>query len=175
MAENINIRMAQQDDAEVVASVLTEVSEGVIEHLLGGLLPGMSPAKILEMVLSRGSGNLDLKHVLLVEVDQKLGGLLFAYDAREQTVSSVMEGFLGTRKVDELRPLLEAKVDEALWINTFWVHEDFRGLGLAQMLMSLAEDWGSGIPGSSVWHCTVGLIIFGPNGFMLLSILNKRA
>ncbi len=139
-AENIRLRMAGPDDAEVVAAIMTEVSEGVIDHLLGGLFPGMSPAKILEMILLRGNGNLNLKNVLLVEADQKLAGLLFAYDAGEQKVSSVMEGFLGARKIAEMRPLLEARADDALWINTLWVHEDFRGRGLAQLLVNLAGD-----------------------------------
>lgn len=139
-AEKIQIRMAGPDDAEVVASILTEVSEGVIEYLLSGMLAGVSPTKILAMVLSRASGHLDLKNVLLVEVDNKLAALLFSYDAKEQTVSSVMAGFLGSQKIEEMRPLLEAKAEDALWINTFWVHEDFRGLGLAQLLMRLAED-----------------------------------
>lgn len=139
-AEKIQIRMAGPDDAEVVASILTEVSEGMIEYLLSGVLAGVSPTKILAMVLSRASGHLDLKNVLLVEVDNKLAALLFSYDAKEQTVSSVMAGFLGSQKIEEMRPLLEAKTEDALWINTFWVHEDFRGLGLAQLLMRLAED-----------------------------------
>ena len=137
---NLNIRIAGPDDVDVVASIMTTVSEGVIEHLLGGVFPGMSAQKVLAMILSRGSGNIDLKNVLLVEVDHQLAGLLYSYDAKEQTVSSIMEGFLGKSKLDPMRPLLEAKVDNALWINTLWVHENFRGQGLAQLVVSLAED-----------------------------------
>ena len=57
-AADIRLRMATQDDAQTVASIITTVSEGVIEYLLGDLFPGMTPEKILEMILIRGSGNL---------------------------------------------------------------------------------------------------------------------
>ena len=128
-AADIRLRMATQDDAQTVASIITTVSEGVIEYLLGDLFPGMTPEKILEMILIRGSGNLNLSNVLLVDVGGELAGLLFAYDAKEQTVSGMMEGFLG-----------EAKVEKALWINTLWVNESFRGKGLSKLLMDVAGD-----------------------------------
>ena len=37
-AADIRLRMATQDDAQTVASIITTVSEGVIEYLLGDLL-----------------------------------------------------------------------------------------------------------------------------------------
>ena len=40
-AADIRLRMATQDDAQTVASIITTVSEGVIEYLLGDLFPGM--------------------------------------------------------------------------------------------------------------------------------------
>lgn len=36
-AADIRLRMAIQDDAQTVASIITTVSEGVIEYLLGDL------------------------------------------------------------------------------------------------------------------------------------------
>lgn len=45
-AADIRLRMATQDDAQTVASIITTVSEGVIEYLLGDLFPGMTPEKI---------------------------------------------------------------------------------------------------------------------------------
>ena len=139
-AADIRLRMATQDDAQTVASIITTVSEGVIEYLLGDLFPGMTPEKILEMILIRGSGNLNLSNVLLVDVGGELAGLLFAYDAKEQTVSGMMEGFLGEARVKPMRPLLEAQVEKALWINTLWVNESFRGKGLSKLLMDVAGD-----------------------------------
>lgn len=138
--QNLTVRIAGGDDADVVASIITEVSEGMVEHLLEGSLSGFSAEKILALILSRGSGNLNLMNVFLVEVDHKLAGLLYAYDSKEQTISPIMESFLGKSKLDDLRPILEAKVEEAFWINTLWVHEEFRGKGLAQLLMELAEE-----------------------------------
>lgn len=76
VAADIDFRVATPDDASTVAGIITEVSEGVIDHLLGGVFPGMKPQSILEMILARGSGNLDLKNILLVNVGGELAGLL---------------------------------------------------------------------------------------------------
>lgn len=114
----------------------------------------MKPQSILEMILARGSGNLDLKNILLVNVGGELAGLLFAYDSKLQKVSDIMSGFLGDGKVNEMRPLLEAKAENAYWINTLWVNEAFRGQGLAQLLIKLAEDMARGVGCSSLaLHC----------------------
>lgn len=154
VAADIDFLIATPDDASTVAGIITEVSEGVIDHLLGGVFPGMKPQSILEMILARGSGNLDLKNILLVNVGGELAGLLFAYDSKLQKVSDIMLGFLGETKVNEMRPLLEAKADNAYWINTLWVNEAFRGQGLAQLLIKLAEDMARGVGCSSLaLHC----------------------
>lgn len=136
----LNMRFATEDDAPIVARILTDVSEGVVEHLLEGVVPGMSPESLLRMVLMRGQGTYDLRNVVLFELYGQLGGLMFLYDAALQAVPPVMTGFLSSRRIDPVRPLLEAKVPNAYWINTFWVDEAYRGQGLSHLMMELAED-----------------------------------
>ena len=53
VAADIDFRVATPDDASTGAGIITEVSEGVIDHLLGGVFPGMKPQSILEMILAR--------------------------------------------------------------------------------------------------------------------------
>lgn len=137
---DITFRIATPDDTANVAQIISDVSEGVIDYLLGGLFPGVKAQSVLEMILGSGNGNLDLKNILLVHVEGELAGLIFSYDAEEQKVSELMEGFLGEEKIKEMRSLLEAKVEGAYWINTIWVNDDYRGHGLAKLLIRLAED-----------------------------------
>lgn len=140
ISPELNMRLAAEDDVSAVAHVLNDVSEGVIEHLLTGVVPGMGPEKLLQMVLMRGQGTYDLNNIVLFEVRGTLAGLLFSYDAALQKVPAVMEGFIAKAKLDAVRPLLEASYPDALWINTFWVADEFRGQGLSRLMMTLAED-----------------------------------
>lgn len=61
ISPELNMRLAGEDDVPAVAHILNVVSEGVIEHLLTGVVPGMGPEKLLQMVLMRGQGAYDLK------------------------------------------------------------------------------------------------------------------
>ena len=62
-AADIRLRMATQDDAQTVASIITTVSEGVIEYLLGDLFPGMTPEKIQEYFYEEPRNNPDGEHI----------------------------------------------------------------------------------------------------------------
>lgn len=138
--QNLNVRWATAEDADFVAETIREVSEGVIDYLFEGLFPGMSSTAVLKLVLGRGHEAYSYNHVLLTEVAGQIGGMIFAYDAKHQTVPAVMEGFLSKRRVDAVRPLLEAKYPNALWINTLWVSPEFRGQGLSGLILNLATD-----------------------------------
>lgn len=150
---DLNLRLAQPDDVPFVAKIVREVSDGIIDYLLSAV-PGMSAESILQLAFDKGVGAYSLSNVLLFEVHSQTAGLCFAYDAQQQSVPKLMETFLSAEKVEGLRPLLEAKVENALWINTFWVSPAFRGSGLSGLLMSLAADMARDRGFSSVaLHC----------------------
>lgn len=140
LGENLELRRGTADDAAFLAHIVNIVSEGVTEALLGNALPGLSAEKALEMVFRRGEAPYAPENVLLVEEEGRVLGLLFSYDAVLQKVPAVMTGFLGEKRVGPFRPLLEASVSDALWVNTLWVSEEARGLGLGTLLLNLAED-----------------------------------
>lgn len=138
--EELNLRYAQSDDLDLVARVVTEVSEGIVECLFSKLLPMQQASDVLRLAFGRSVAPYVPENVLLAEVDNRPAGLLFSYDAKEQQIPSLMENFLTAARIDPVRDVLTARVEDSLWINTLWVHPDFRGRGLAQLLLECAED-----------------------------------
>ena len=138
--QNLKVRWATADDADFVAETIRDVSEGVIDFLLDNALPLMNSASLLKLVFGKGVEPYTYNHVLIVDVAGKPAGMIFAYDAKYQIVPSVMEGFLPKEKVDAVRPLLEAKRPDAMWVNTLWVSPEYRGQGLSSLIISLACD-----------------------------------
>ncbi len=138
--QDINVRWATEEDADFVVETIRDVSEGVMDFLLDDAVPMMRSASLLKLVFGKGVEPYSYNHVLIVDVAGKPAGMIFSYDAKYQTVPSVMEGFLAREKVDAVRPLLEAKRQDALWINTLWVSPEFRGQGLSTLIINLAAD-----------------------------------
>ena len=135
---DLSLRLATAEDIGVVAHVVNTVSEGVVEALLGGLLPGKAAEDVLALVFGRRLATYVPENVMLAEVGGRVAGLCFAYDAREQPVPPQMTGFLGEKRVAAVQPLLTATYPNALWVNTLWTDESVRGRGLGRLLLRAA-------------------------------------
>ncbi len=138
--EEFNLRYAASDDLDFVSRVVTEVSEGIVECLFADLLPMQQASDVLRLAFGRSVVPYVPENVLLAQVSDEIAGLLFCYDACEQQVPALMENFLTAKRIDPVRDVLTATVENSLWVNTLWVNPAFRGMGLARLLLECAED-----------------------------------
>lgn len=136
----LSLRLATADDVPFLARVITEVAEGIVETLMGGLFPGVRAEKLLQMILGKGAGAYRIEHAVIADYRGEAAGLLFSYDASEQKVSPLMRGLVPKKRLSQCEELLAATADDAWWVDTFWVAPQYRGEGLAQILMACAED-----------------------------------
>ncbi len=151
---DIDLRTPGADDIAELAGLIDEVSEGIIETLLKGVLPGMEPRALLSLVLGKNVEPYALENMTWLTVDGAHAGLLFAYDAALQRIPAIVEAFVPRAKLDLLRPILTASWPDALWVNTFWVSPDYRGQGAASFLMRAAEAKASELGKQSLaLHC----------------------
>ena len=136
---NINIRLADSGDIPCIARIIREVSEGVVDFLFEGVVPGVSSEAIVELAFTQNMSPYALEHVLLIEVEAKVTALAFIYDAQKQEIPLIMTSFISHSRLQAVKALLTAKVDEALWVNTLWVSPQYRGMGLSGLLMKAIE------------------------------------
>ncbi len=136
----ITYRQATADDAPFLAGLVRQVSGGIVDGLLEGLFPGVSAEQILAMVLRDTSSQWSYTNCLLAE-DEAPVGLLFAYPASAQAIPALMETMLPKARLDPLRESVTAAVPGSLYINTLWVDEGLRGMGLADTLIDYARAW----------------------------------
>ena len=116
--DELNLRYAVADDLDFVSRVVTEVSEGIVECLFADLLPMQQASDVLRLAFGRNVAPYVTENVILAEVGDQTAGLLFSYDACEQQIPTLMENFLTAKRIDPVREVLTATVDDALWVNT---------------------------------------------------------
>ncbi|MBO4335186.1 MAG: GNAT family N-acetyltransferase [Desulfovibrio sp.] len=138
--DELSFRQGSPDDAAFLAHCVREVSGGVVDALLNGLLPGVGSEQVLSMVLRDTSQHYSHKNCVLAFMGQQCVGLLFSYPASEQGIPALMRAMLPKKRLEPLADLLTAHVEGSLYINTFWVDVSMRGTGLADSLMDYAKD-----------------------------------
>ncbi len=156
MNENLHLRPALADDVEFLAERIYAVSAGVAPLLLDGLLPGIKATELLCMALRDERSHYSHKNCVLAEVDGILSGLLFSYDSALQHIPSLVERVVPARRMNQVRDILTISIPGSLYINTLWVADDMRGLGLADVLLdcaaAMAEDVGLRALSLFAWH-----------------------
>lgn len=141
MSEQLTFRQAGADDANFLSARIHEVSAGVVDVLLYKLLPGIGVRDALAMVMRDTSSHFSHKNCVIAEYQDKPVGLLFAYPAEDQGIPPLMEKMLSRARLDPVRELLTFRVPNSLYINTLWVSEELRGLGVADALIDYARAW----------------------------------
>jgi GNAT superfamily N-acetyltransferase len=129
---------ATPDDAEEIARIVIRTGEGVVEHLLDDLVPGVDSLAILTAAFIGGEGVYRVENMLCAWQADALVGLLFAYPSGEHRVPPLMESMVPAKRLRAVRPILERSVPDSLYVNTFWLTESQRGNGRADTLFSLA-------------------------------------
>jgi GNAT superfamily N-acetyltransferase len=129
---------ATPDDAEILACHIRQTSEGIVDHLLDRLFPDLVVEDFLAMILRESGTHFHTDNIALAKYQHLITGLLFAYPSSQHDVPELMENFLNPRRLDPVRAILTTSVPNTLYINTIWTHPDWRGTGLADLLMEQA-------------------------------------
>ena len=136
-----HFRRAGLADSRTIAAIVTEVADGLVEELLGGLFPGLGSSDILSLAFGLGEGVYKPENVVLAEDEEEPRGLLFAYPSAQQGLPAIADKYLTPARLSRLESVLTASVPDTLWVNTLWVAESCRGRGLGGALLDLAEGW----------------------------------
>jgi GNAT superfamily N-acetyltransferase len=138
-APDFAFRLAGLADAGTIAAIVTETGDGLVEELLGGLVPSLSCADLLALAFGQGEGIYRPENVILAESGGETQGLLFSYPSDQQGLPDLARHYVPQARLDRLEDVLCASVPDTLWINTVWVAENSRGRGLGGCLLELAE------------------------------------
>ncbi|MBO4369278.1 MAG: GNAT family N-acetyltransferase [Desulfovibrio sp.] len=154
----LSFRLAVAEDAPFLARCITDVSAGVVDFLLEGLLPSVNVLQILTMVMRDTSSFFSHKNCVLAEKNGQNVGLLFAYPARDQTIPALMKAMIPSKRLQPLLDVLTASVPDSLHINTLWVDASYRGSGLSDALLDYASEWAK-----QQGFCKLGLFVWTDN------------
>lgn len=139
--EDISFRPANAEEADELAAIIQATSGGLVDYLLTGIVPFTKPIQILKSQVISKDSIYSYRNTIVCEENGEIIGMVLAYPSEEQVISDMTKRYLPKKRFEVVKELLGSAEPNSLYINTFWVHEKYRGEGLAAVLMDVAADW----------------------------------
>ena len=136
---NITYRTGRKEDCSKLAEFIYIASDGVVEFLFHGLIPGRSPQQIMAQSLEKDAGHYTYKNSFVAETEGRVVGASFFYPSRCHVISNEMRQFYPADRLEHLKHVLSGGVENSLYIDTLCVDQDFRGNGIGAELISLTK------------------------------------
>lgn len=133
----MNIENANVEDASDLAYLINLAGEGIPEFLWSTMVEGSeTPLEVGKRRASREDGGFSYKNARVVKLQGNIAGMIISYPLDDPYILSNVEDF-----PEIIRPLvlLEAKVPGSWYINAIATKKEYRGQGVASMLMREAE------------------------------------
>ena len=131
---------ATADNADEIASIVIEHSDGVVEKLFKGLIPGLSAASILSAAFIKGEEPYQPENVFCSIADGVIISMLFCYPAASHKIPALLESFIPNKRLQPVRPILERSLPDSLYVNTMWIAPSHRTECARKSLLRMAEN-----------------------------------
>ncbi|SFG89140.1 Acetyltransferase (GNAT) family protein [Desulfotomaculum arcticum] len=136
---NIHYRDAQKNNCPLLAEYIYYASDGVLEYLFKGILPGMTVTQLLTHGLQDEKRYNSYKDITVAEYNQKIVGMIQSYSSIHHRIDDEMKSFLPGERLEKLKEFYNSRVDNSLLINAMFVDQKFRRKGIGNTFISLAR------------------------------------
>lgn len=137
---DITYRNAQTKDCPMLAEYIYYASDGVLDYLFKGTIPGMTVTQLLTFGLEDEQRYNSYKGIILAEYNQKLIGMIQAYSYIHHKIDDEMKSFIPGERLEQFKEFYDSRVDNSLLINAMYVDENFRRKGIANKLLSTVKE-----------------------------------
>jgi ribosomal protein S18 acetylase RimI-like enzyme len=130
-------RQARKTDCKKLGKLTSIASDGLLEYMLGGIVPFVSAARLVAWDLADEKGPRSYENVIVAEVDGKVKGMAFTYHSRHHQITDDMRKFIPAKRLKNLESFYATRVEDSLYLDTLAVDQDLRGRGVGKKLMQM--------------------------------------
>lgn len=136
---DIQYREAQKEDCPVIAEYIYRASDGLLDYLFEGIIPGMTVIQLLTHGLEDEARYNSYRGALVAEYNHNLVGLIQTYPSMYHRIDDEMKAFIPGERLEKLIEFYCSGINSSLVINAMFVAEKFRCRGIGTALISLAK------------------------------------
>lgn len=136
----ISIRFGQVEDTEVVTDFILKAGAGLFEFLLNGLIPGVNARNLLRMAVVDVNSVLCYSNAVLAECDGQAVGMVLSYPSDDYGIPAVVRTMIPRKRFDQVRGILESRVENSWYINSLIIMPTAQGQGVARLLLECMSE-----------------------------------
>lgn len=137
---NITYRKAYNNECSILAEYIYYASDGILDYLFKGTIPGMTVTQLLTFGLEDEQRYNSYKGVIVAEYKNKIIGMIQAYSSIHHKIDDEMRSFIPGERLEQLEEFYNSRVDNSFLINALYVDEEYRRKGIASKLISMVRE-----------------------------------
>jgi len=137
---NIHYQIAEESNCRQIAEMVHFATKGMIDFLFHDLIPGMTPTQMIEFSLKEDKDYHTYKNTFIAKYDNDVIGMIFAFDSIHCTINDELQAFVPKERIEHMYNVLTSRVDDSLYIDALFVHENYRKRGIAKKLFSIVKE-----------------------------------
>jgi len=137
---DIIYREGNIEDCDKIAQGIDLASGGIIEFLFHGLLKDYTADQVMSNVLRDEKGYETYKNAIVAEYENKVIGIVYSYPAKYHGISEETRTFFPQERLEFLADFFNSRVENSLFLDSIYVDEKFRGLGVGSKLIQLTKE-----------------------------------
>ncbi len=137
---DIIYREGKIEDCDKIAQGIDLASGGIIEFLFHGLLKDYTPDQVMSNVLRDEKGYETYKNAIVAEYENEVIGIVYSYPAKYHGISEETRRFFPKERLEFLAEFFNSRVEDSLFLDSIYVDEKFRGLGVGSKLIQLTKE-----------------------------------
>lgn len=136
---DIEYREAQKRDCPIMAEYIYSASDGLLDYLFEGIIPGMTVTQLLTHGLEDETRYNSYKGALVAEYNHNIIGMIQSYPSVYHRIDDEMRSFIPRERLEKLIEFYNSGVENSFLINAMFVDKEFRCRGIGTALISLAK------------------------------------
>jgi len=137
---DIIYREGNIEDCDKIAQGIDLASGGIIEFLFHGLLKDYTADQVMSNVLRDEKGYETYKNAIVAEYENEVIGIVYSYPAKYHGISEETRTFFPQERLEFLADFFNSRVENSLFLDSIYVDEKFRGLGVGSKLIQLTKE-----------------------------------
>ena len=136
----IKYRPGQKKDCTKLVELVNIASDGVVEYLFHGLVPGMTPVKVMAHNYKSDNYPHTYKSAIVATDKNDIVGMSLSYPSSYHKITDEMRGFFAAERLEHFSAFYSSRVENTWFLDALCVIESHRRRGIGEQLISLTKE-----------------------------------
>ena len=136
----IKYRQGKKKDCAKLAELINIASDGVVEYLFHGLVPGMTPVQVVAHNHENDNYPHSYKSTIVATTENDIVGMALSYPAFYHKITDEMRSFFPADRLEHLSHFYSSRIENSWYLDDLCVIESHRRNGIGEKLIYLTKE-----------------------------------